>query len=351
MNTASAVLQFLRRNTQDHISREDDFVDGRFGDADDEYGRVVLLQIIPRPHPLACGECATRELIHENGIGASTMKSVQIDDTDFASMSLAQKIHHFEVEGYIILPQILDVEHIQLLKSELADAPMRPSSYSEAQTGLTDPQWISPAVCALIGHPPTIQFLRALLGRDIVFTLGAFLRTHPGSVEISLHTDGQPHGSSTFELEGTAPRLVRVLYYLDNITRERAAFRCVPRSHICFHADANPYQRYDRHPQQIILCPPAGSALIFPKELFHGTLPNRDTVPREVIQFGYRPIWSGPIHPMPEWDPQDVARAPARVKPFLKSPNTSGAKWELENKPQNMASEAPGMNPSRWDEM
>lgn len=53
MDTASVVFQFLGLNTQDLISREDDFVYGRFGGADDEYGRVLLLQIIPRPHLLA----------------------------------------------------------------------------------------------------------------------------------------------------------------------------------------------------------------------------------------------------------------------------------------------------------
>lgn len=276
---------------------------------------------------------------------------MNIDQTDFAAMSLAQRIRQIEVEGYVILPNILDSQHIALLKSELADAPTAGANYSDAQTGMNDPQWYSPAVCSLIGHPPMIEFLQSLLGPDVVFTLGTFLRTHPGSVEISLHTDGHPHGSSIFDFEGTAPRLLRVIYYLDDLTPARAPFRCVPRSHICFHADANPYLRYDQHPEEIVLCPQAGSAVVFPKELFHGTLPNRDTVRREAIQFGYRPAWSGPIQPMPEWPPEQVASAPEQARPFLISPNTTGAKWELENKPPDMAKQAPGVNPSRWEDV
>ena len=49
--TADAVLHFLGPNAQQFISRSEDFVYGWVG-ADDEpiYERVLLLQIIPRPH-------------------------------------------------------------------------------------------------------------------------------------------------------------------------------------------------------------------------------------------------------------------------------------------------------------
>ena len=46
------------------------------------------------------------------------------------------------------------------LKDELADTPMKSKSYSEAQTvSVTPPQWVSPAVAELIGHPPVVEFL------------------------------------------------------------------------------------------------------------------------------------------------------------------------------------------------
>lgn len=49
--TADAVLYFLGSNAQQFISRPEDFIYGWVG-ADDEpiYERVLLLQIIPRPH-------------------------------------------------------------------------------------------------------------------------------------------------------------------------------------------------------------------------------------------------------------------------------------------------------------
>ena len=165
-----------------------------------------------------------------------------------------------------------------------------------------------------------------------------------------MHTDGQPHGSSIFDYEGSSPRLLRVLYYLDDLLPKRAPFRVIPRSHISFHAQASPYVRYKSHPEELTLCLKAGSAVIIPSTMFHATHPNTDSSPRELIQFGYRPAWAGPIQPMKEWDPELVAAAPEQAKPFLQSLNTTGDTWKLEHKPKGMTTDAPGINPSRWDD-
>ena len=275
---------------------------------------------------------------------------MKIDQTDFASFSVGRRIRHFEVEGFVVLPGALDGREIGRLKSELAEVEMMGRSYSDRQTESKEqPQWLSRAVAELIGHAPVIEFLSALFGPDIVFTKGAFQRTLPGSPPISMHTDGHPYGSSIFDYEGSSPRLVRVIYYLDDLPPTRAPFRLVPRSHLSFHADANPYLRYESHPAEITLCLKAGSALVFPKDLFHATHPNVDTVPREMVQFGYRPGWAGPVLPMSEWDTELVAAAPEQARPFLQSLNKTGGRWELEHKPKNMPIDAPGIDPHRWD--
>lgn len=274
---------------------------------------------------------------------------MNVDETDFESMSRAQQLRHFEVEGYVVFPRVLSPELIGQLKEELTDVEMTHKSYSVYQTtAVEQPQWTSPAVAELIGHPPMIEFLTDLMGPDIVFTRGFFQRTHAGSPGISMHTDGQPHGSNLFGYEGSSPRLMRVLYYLDELTPKRAPFRLIPRSHISFHAQASPYVRYKWHPEEITLCLPAGSAVLVPALLFHGTHPNTDPQPRELIQLGYRPAWAGPIQPVDEWDPELVANAPDAAKPYLKSLNTTGMAWEQEHKPTGMPTEAPGINPSRW---
>ena len=274
---------------------------------------------------------------------------MHVDETDFTNMTRPQQIRHLEVEGYAVFPRILDVEICERIKSEMADAAMYHTDYSENQTrSEVQPQWVSRAAAETIGYPPMIDFLTDLLGDEIVFTRGFFQRTLPGSPGISMHTDGQPHGSNLFGYEGSCPRLLRVLYYLDDLTPERAPFRLIPRSHLSFHADASPYVRYTSHPEEITLIVPAGSAVVVPSMLLHASHPNRDTQSRSLLQLGYRPAWAGPIQPVDEWDEDLVANAPEIAQPFLKSLNTTGFNWEQPHKPAGMKSEAPGINPSRW---
>ena len=227
---------------------------------------------------------------------------MHIDETDFATMSRAEQIRHLEVEGYLVLPSIIPEDIVSKIKEELADVEMGHTSYSTQQTrATTQPQWSSRAVAELIGFPPMVEFLNDLMGPDIVFTRGFFQRTLSGCPGISMHTDGQPHGSDLFGYEGSCPRLLRVLFYLDELTPDRAPFRLIPRSHISFHAEASPYVRYKSHPEEITLVVPAGSAVLVPSLLLHGSHPNRDPRPRELLQFGYRPTWAGPIQPVEEW--------------------------------------------------
>lgn len=274
---------------------------------------------------------------------------MNVDDSDFSSMTRAQQLRHLEVEGYLVFPSILDAELLDRLKAELADAEMDHKSYSVHQTfSVSQPQWISRTAAELIGYQPMIEFITDLMGPDIVFTRGFFQRTHPGSPGISMHTDGQPHGSDIFGYEGSCPRLLRVLYYLDDLPPERAPFRLIPRSHLSFHAEASPYVRYKWHPEEITLSVPAGSAVVISAMLFHGSHPNTDQHPRSLIQYGYRPAWSGPIKTVEEWDPELVQNAPEIAKPFLQSLNTTGVAWEQPHKPKGMPTEAPGINPSRW---
>jgi hypothetical protein len=284
-----------------------------------------------------------------SGNNENEVDFMHIDETDFSSMTRPEQIRNFEVEGFVVFPSILPPELIAKLKDELADVEMSHTSYSVDQTrSVVQPQWTSRTAAELIGFPPMIEFLSDLMGPDIVFTRGFFQRTLPGSPGISMHTDGQPHGSNLFGYEGSCPRLVRVLYYLDDLSETRAPFRLIPRSHISFHGEANPYLRYKSHPEEITLIVPAGSAVVVPSMVLHATHPNRDSQPRELLQLGYRPAWAGPVQPVDEWEPGLVAAAPDIAKPFLQSLNTTGQEWEQAHKPTGMKSKAPGINPSRW---
>ena len=151
--------------------------------------------------------------------------------------------------------------------------------YSVHQRGRSDIQFLGGEITDLIAHPPTVAFLRELLGEDIILSHYGYARSEPGHPGISLHTDGQPYGSRIFGYLGSVPVMVRVLYYLDNLTPEVSPFRVLPRSHLSMHADGNPYQRFESHPEEVMVTAKAGSAMFINHKVFHGNFPMSATGP------------------------------------------------------------------------
>ena len=185
------------------------------------------------------------------------------------------------------------------------------------------------------------DFLAALFGDEILCTSCVFAVSKPGHPGIARNTDPQPYGSAILGLQASAPKLVRVLYYLDDLTPER--------SHLSLHTDANPYNRFLSHPEEVMVTCKAGSAAIINQQVFHGNYPNRSQEDRRMLAVAYRSAWAGPIFEVPDWDQESVAALPDHIRPFFKSLNTRKIDFNVGNRPPNMAEEAPGINPSRWD--
>jgi len=278
-----------------------------------------------------------------------THQALRIDDRDWTKLTLGERIYQLEVEGYLVLPDLLTPEHIAQLKAETERLNTFAVDYSVHQQVKPQIQFTGGPITDLIAHPPTLAFLRELFGDEIVFMSYAYARSEPGHPGISLHTDGQPYGSQIFGYEGSCPWLVRVLYYLDDLTPEISPFRVVPRSHLSFHADANPYKRYAAHPEEVMVTAKAGSAVLINHKVFHGNFPNVGDRSREMLAIAYRPAWAGPtVQQVAAWDPADLDRLPDAVRPLFADRNMR--QWEFGggNKPANMKAEAPGISPSRW---
>lgn len=270
-------------------------------------------------------------------------------DTDFKSLTTSEQIRHFEVEGFVILPEIVSPEQVATIKEELSTLPMRESFYSDKPTfGAAPPQWHSQAVGELIGNPAAVAFLHALLGDEVLFIHGHYILSHPGHPALELHSDYKPFGSTYARWEESGPASVRFLYYLDDTSTDRGALRIVPRSHICWHEDAHPYHRYVSHPEEVLVPMRAGSALAFAMRLFHGTAANTATSTRGMLEMDYRPVWARPVMPVEEWDEAAVAAAPAVAHPLLRSKNIYDRSWEFMKQNEILESQAMGMAPSRW---
>ena len=277
------------------------------------------------------------------------MVTSRIDDRDWSTLTLGEQIRQIEVEGYLVLPGLLSVDDVAELKAVTAAFETTPVDYSVHQRGRPNIQFAGGRITNLIAHPPVIAFLRQLFGDDIVMMTYAYARSEPGHPGISLHTDGQPFGSKIFGYEGSCPCMVRVLYYLDDLTADVSPFRVVPRSHLSMHADGNPYRRYESHPDEVMVTCRAGSAVLINHRVFHGNYPNVGERPREMLAISYRPAWAGPLSEIDEWDPADLSELPASVRPLLSSRN--GRVWDYDggNKPPDMAREAAGIDPDRWE--
>ncbi len=277
------------------------------------------------------------------------MNAVRVDDRDWSTLTLGERIRQIELDGYVVLPDLLTRGHVTGLKAETARLETRPVDYSVHQQVCPNLQFTGGLITDLIAHPPTLAFLNELFGGDPIFMSHTYARSEPGHPGISLHTDGQPYGSQIFGYGGSVPFMVRVLYYLDDLTRNVSPFRVIPRSHLSMHADANPYKRYEDHPEQVMVPVESGSAVLINHKVFHGNFPNTGAHAREMLAVAYRPAWAGPIDEVPAWDEADLAALPDPVRPLFADPNTRHWDFHGGNKPANMASEAPGINPSRWD--
>lgn len=265
----------------------------------------------------------------------------RVDDRDWSGLTLGERIRQMEVEGYLLIPDLLSEEQIASLKAQVATLQTTGADYSEHQRTAGDVMFLGGEITELAAHPVIVPFLRSLLGEDIICTSGAYARSEPGHPGMVLHTDSGEQG---------APReAVRVLYYLTDLTPETSPFRVLPRSNLSMHAAANPFKRYLEHPDEVMVTAKAGSAVLINIKVFHGNYPNKSDQVREMIAYMYRPGWDGPGKHIDPWDPDRLAKQPPHVRELFGDPNTHYDDFHRGNRPPGMAHDALGLSPLRWD--
>ncbi|WP_417392356.1 phytanoyl-CoA dioxygenase family protein [Gimesia sp.] len=271
-------------------------------------------------------------------------------DTDWSSLRVGQQIRSLEVDGYVVIPDLLSTEQIAGIREELMRLPTQRTDYSAHQRGFSGVQWTdSPTAIATIALPAMISFLEKLFGDELICTSCTYAVSQPGHPGIAIHTDAQPYGSKIFGLGASSPCLVRVLYYLDDLTPEHSPFKVIPGSHLSLHADANPYRRYLSHEDELLVTCRAGSAVIINQKVFHANYPNYSDTDRHLLAIAYRPAWAGPIGEVADYVPEQVQALPEEVRPLFGSLNTQKIEYDLPNRPDNMPRSAPGISPRRYE--
>ncbi len=273
----------------------------------------------------------------------------KIDETDWAGLSTLERIRLIELEGYIVIPNLLPVNLVEKIKNELSRLPTTATDYSTHQRGYSEIQWTeSPHSIGVIALSAMTDFLSTLLGDELICTSCAFSLSQPGHPGIAIHTDAQPYGSKIFGVQSSSPCLVRALYYLDDLTPECSPLKVIPRSHLSLHTDAIPYKRYLSLEGEVMVTCKAGSAAVINQKIFHGNYPNYSDRDRRMLAIAYRPTWAGPIAEVPDWDAEKVAKLPPGVRKYFRSLNTRSIDFDVPNRPSAMATHAPGISPSRW---
>ena len=270
-------------------------------------------------------------------------------DTPWHSLTRAQQIRSIELDGYVVIPNLLSDQLMESVGAELSELETTAVDYSPHQRGCPHvEQTDSPNAIGVVALPAMIDFLTDLLGEHFLCTSCGYAISEPGHPGIAIHTDSQPYGSRIFGVQASSPCLVRVLYYLDDLTPERSPFKVIPRSHLSLHRDANPYQRYLSHPEEFMVTCSAGSAVVINQRVFHGNFPNYSSQVRRMLAIAYRPTWAGPIADVTDRDPGQVSGLPQKVRPYFGSLNTRDVEFDLPNRPHNMQRQATGIGPSRW---
>ena len=271
------------------------------------------------------------------------------DTTDWKALSRQERIRSIELEGYVVLPDLLNHETLNTIREELGRLPAKAVDYSPHQRTYSNVQWTdSPTAIETIAHSGMIEFLSDLFGDALICTSCSYTSAHPGHPGIVIHTDSQPYGSRIFGVQASSPVLARVLYYLDDLTPECSPFKVIPHSHLSLHRDGNPYNRYLNHPEERMVTCQAGSAVVINQKVFHGNYPNHSDRLRRMLAIAYRPAWAGPIGPVEERDSEQVARLPKHVRTLFRSLNTRAIDFDVPNRPDKMQANVKGIAPSRW---
>ena len=279
-----------------------------------------------------------------------SIATANIVDTDWSSLSFAERVKWIELEGYAVIPDLLSADEIEVLGTELDQLELIPRDYTTQLRAPKPGPWKEcPEASKLIAHGAVTEFLSNLFGDELICTSIGYDVAYPGHPGIAIHTDSQPYGSGIFGVQASSPVLARVLYYLDDLTPQRSPFKVIPRSHLSMHRDGLPYNRYLAHDGEHMVTCKAGSAAIINQKVFHGNFPNYCTQRRRLLAIAYRPAWAGPISEVPERDDEVMQAMPDEAKPYMGSLNTRNIDFDVPNRPDTLTVGANGIHPDRWE--
>lgn len=200
----------------------------------------------------------------------------------------------FDLEGYLIVKQVLTAEEVATLSA---------IAYQKCPVPIDRPKWRrvfatsswGPPYQALIDHPKIIPYLIELVGRKFRLDHDYCVFTTKGGRDQDLHggaTTNNPDHWYAYRDGVIRCGLTVITFFLTHANAGDGGFCCVPGSHKSNFITSLPQdvRNYQRMPHYVVQPPvEAGDAIIFAEALIHGTVPWTADHERLVLLYKYSP--------------------------------------------------------------
>jgi len=160
----------------------------------------------------------------------------------------------------------------------------------EGQTLIIEDFWnASSAFDLLLDHGPTMDYVHGILQGRVTINNSEIRIRYRGN-QTGTHRPTGPKYTYAYNSDGIDCRMVRMVYFLQDVDADQGAFCVVPGTH-----KSNLQSPYgndpDDEPGMIALEVSAGDAILFTENLRHGGLTNESDQVRKTIHVGYGPFW------------------------------------------------------------
>src|SRR5262245_30528856 len=109
-----------------------------------------------------------------------TTSQPRVDGRDWAALTFGEQLRMLELEGYLVIPDLLAAEQVAALKAQAATLTTRAADYSESQRTSGRFHRQGGALAELVGHPRATAFLRAVFGDELVVMSCVYAISKPG---------------------------------------------------------------------------------------------------------------------------------------------------------------------------
>lgn len=256
----------------------------------------------------------------------------------------------FDVQGYLVLSQVLspdlvgrlnrEIDHLESVDDEQVAALGAPRSYERndvyAQVGQPPAEGLSDYVCPvlacggpfeeLIDHPKTIGYIEQMIEEPLRLDSAAFLSRNSGGGFRFHHGHAEllPYCEYFFEDGRFKCVSIKVGYALSDVGVADGCFAVIAASHKSNFSNPFVGELPDpAHPLVEPLACQAGDAIIFSEDLSHGAVTNRRSKVRRTLFYSYAPSFHCPWTPLLETAEDFEQRASKRRLELVKGPPQS----------------------------